>query len=91
LFHGYPPSKWIFGLGLLGSPGEDEPAVERGSPASAAAAGLDANIGRCARDGITKTDIVIVYEAWQTKSPWWRFRFVGRVLFSIVFHICLIN
>jgi hypothetical protein len=54
--------------GLFGSPGEDEPAVERGSPASAAGAWLDPNGVGHTFDGISEADILIADESWKSYS-----------------------
>jgi hypothetical protein len=53
------------GLELFGSPGEDEPAVERGSPTFAATAGLDPKgMGRTL-DDIAQANIFIGDETWK--------------------------
>jgi hypothetical protein len=69
LFHGYPPSKGIFGLWLFGaSAGEDEPAIERGGPAFAATAGLDSEGVSHMLDGIAKANILVANETWKARA-----------------------
>jgi hypothetical protein len=68
LVHGSPPSTWIFGLGLLGSPGEDEPAVEGGSPAFAATAVSDPKGVSHMLDGIAKANILVANEPWKARA-----------------------
>jgi hypothetical protein len=66
LFHGHPPSKWIFGLWLFGAPaGKDKPAIERGGPAFTPAAGSDAKGGCDSLDGIAQANILIANEPWK--------------------------
>jgi hypothetical protein len=60
--------KWIFGLGLLGSPGEHEPAVERGGPVFAATAGFDPEGVSHVLDDITQTNILVANEPWKARS-----------------------
>jgi hypothetical protein len=58
-------TRWIFGLGLPGSPGEDEPAVEGGSAMFAATAELDPKgMGRTLND-IAQANIFIGDETWK--------------------------
>jgi hypothetical protein len=71
LVHGSPPLRWIFRLGLLGSPGKDEPAVERGSPAFAATAVSDPKGVSHMLDGIAKANILIGDETWKANPVRW--------------------
>jgi hypothetical protein len=68
-----------FGLGLLGVPGEDEPAVERGSPAFAATAGSDSEGVSHMLDGIAQANIFVVNEPWKAHAIGLGFAF-GRFL-----------
>jgi hypothetical protein len=65
LVHGFPPSTWIFGLGLLGPPGKDEPPIERGSSVFATTAGSDPKGVRYMLDGVTKANILVANESWK--------------------------
>jgi hypothetical protein len=94
LVHGSPPSTWIFGIGLLGSPGKDEPAVERGSPAFAATAGADPKGVSHTLDGIAKANILVGDETWKANPVRWMtnfcaigFVFLHRIL-PLVFVAC---
>jgi hypothetical protein len=62
-------------LGLPGSPGENEPAVERGSPPCAATAGSDAEGVRNALDGIAKANILVANELWKAHAVGLAFAF----------------
>jgi hypothetical protein len=68
LVHDSPPSTWIFGLGLLGPPGKDEPAIERGSPAFATTAGSDSKGVSHMLDGIANANILVANEPWQAHA-----------------------
>jgi hypothetical protein len=68
LVHGSPPSTWIFGLGLLPSPGKDEPAIERSSPAFTATAGSDSKGVSHMLDSIAKANILVANEPWQAHA-----------------------
>jgi hypothetical protein len=56
------------GLGLFGSPGEDEPAVERGSPAFAATAGSDPEGVSHMLDGIAKANLLVANEPGKARA-----------------------
>jgi hypothetical protein len=87
LVHGFPPSTWIFGLRLLGSPGKHEPAVERGSPAFAATAGSDAKAGCDSLDGIAKANLFVANEPWKARAVGLTFGFglfLGHGLYLLI-------
>jgi hypothetical protein len=56
------------GLGLFGSPGENEPAVERGSPTFAATAGSDSEGVSHMLDRIAKANILVANEPWKAHA-----------------------
>jgi hypothetical protein len=83
--------EWIFGIGLLGSPCKNEPAVERGSSALAATAGADPKGVSHTLDGIAKANILVGDETWKANPVRWMtnlraigFVFLHRIL-SLVF------
>jgi len=55
-------------LGLLGAPGEDEPAVEGGSPAFAATAGSDPEGVSRMLDGIAEANLLVANEPWKARA-----------------------
>jgi hypothetical protein len=80
-------TKWIFGLGLLGSRLKDEPAVERGSPAFAATAGSDPEGVSHMLDGIAEANILVTNESRKARAVGLTFGFglfLGHGLYLLI-------
>jgi hypothetical protein len=64
------PFKTIFGLALLGSPGDDKPAVDCDSPAFTAAAGYNSQGVGHMLDGVAQPNIFVANESWKSHTVW---------------------
>jgi hypothetical protein len=79
------------GLDLFGSPREDEPAVERGSPAFAATTGPDPKGMGYTLDGIAQANLFTSDETRETNTIWLRLSLVYMLTgccVSISRHTC---